>query len=983
VIRRKRNILEMAVATAIFGACAAGAIPVSHAAQPKSTTDDSAQATAPSSDQDTTSTTQTKEQVANENLLQPVVINGFVSSLQNAIVLQKNSNSIDEVVSAQEIGQLPGTSIADALGRLPGLAVQMFNGRPQQINIHGLSADFDVTEVNGMIQPSTSNNRDVELNQYPASWFNTIDVHMSPSANLVDQGIAGTIDMQTMRPLSQKSMVAHLNANYQLLEPGQVMPGPGVSNRGHEIDGIFADQFLDHTFGVAFGVDLEANPSHILHQAPWGYATDTNGNLLIGGSKNYNISDLLDRDGYLATFQFKPSEAFNSTLDFTYEEAKETQQDKGAELPLAYGSNEIITPGTVSQGFDQSGTFGDVYPVIRNDYTYYQDRVYNALWHNELKLAHDWTANLDAGYSRAESDDTFLESYSGFGYNGPNNESTVPGTTVAFNEGRNGELYLYPSQSFADNVMITDPQGWGAGSNLVQGGFINEPHTEDYIAHAKLSATKYFESGPFSSLEFGVNRERRRKDYIINQAFLVPGGGPSLLLNQGAAQSAPIPAGAVEGVTDALGFMGIGPEVLYNPFALIKSGVLAEYPTQVSSLSSPPDWVVNENDTTGYLQLNLQTNLGPNVGLRGDVGLQVAHTGQFSTGSRVAPGESAGGSTPVTLLPIDGGTDFTRYLPSLNLVMSLPADNDVRFSAARTMARPRMDQMSASIGVGTNSGNLSLSDPNKGFFSGQGGNPQLTPTMADNYNISVEHYFSGSGGYACSGTQDKSSALCTSGGLGYVQLSAYFIKLTDFINPGAATLYDFTPYVSGYLNSAQQAQLGTVYGIMTIPQNDGTGHIEGEQFATNLPLGNFTHWLNGFGILASVDRTLSSVYYASNAVQVTIPGLSRWVENFTAYYQRGGLQLEVNDNIRSSFLGEVFGLSASRLEQQFKETAYVDAQVSYAFNSGVLQGLTLIATGSNLTNQGMQTYNLPDPRQVLTWEQYDRLYTIGFSYQFR
>lgn len=983
MIRRKRNILEMAVATAIFSACAAGAMPVSQAQQAAGDAGtQAASQTAQPSDQDNTANG--KAQVANENLLQPVVVNGFISSLQNSIVIQKNSDSIDEVVSAQEIGQLPGTSIADALGRLPGLAVQMFNGRPQQINIHGLSADFDVTEVNGMIQPSTSNNRDVELNQYPASWFNTIDVHMSPSSDLVDQGIAGTIDMQTMRPLSQKGPVAHVNANYQFLEPGQVMPGPGVSNRGHEVDGIFADQFFDHTFGVAFGVDLEANPSHILHQAPWGYATDANGNLLIGGSKNYNISDLLDRDGYLATFQFKPSEAFNSTLDFTYEEAKETQQDKGAELPLAYGSHEVITPGTTVNGFDQTGTFGDVYPVIRNDYTYYQDRVYNALWHNELKIAQDWTANLDAGYSRAEADDTFLEAYSGFGYNGPNNESTVPGTTVGFNEGSNGELYLFPSQSFANNVMLTDPQGWGAGSNLVQAGFINEPHTEDYIGHVKLSAAHYFESGPFSSLEFGVNRERRRKNYVINQDFLVPGGGPSLLLNQGAAQSAPIPASAIEGTTDALGFMGIGPEVLYNPFALIRSGALVEYPTQVSSLSSPPDWVVNENDTTGYLQLNLQTNLGPNVGLRGNVGVQIAHTGQFSTGSRVAPGESAGGSTAITLLPLDGGTSFTRYLPSLNLVLSLPSDNDVRLSAARTMARPRMDQMSASIGIGTNNGNLSLTDPNKGFFSGQGGNPQLLPTMADNYNLSVEHYFSGgSGGYACSGSQDKSSALCTSGGEGYVQLSAYYIRLTQFINPGAATLYNFTPYISGYLTPAQQAQLGTVYGIMTIPQNDGAGHIEGEQFATNLPFGDFTHWLNGFGILASVDRTLSSVYYASNALQVTVPGLSKWVENYTLYYQRGGFQAEVNDDIRSSFFGEVFGLSASRIEQEFKETAYVDAQLSYAFDSGPLRGLTLIATGSNLTNQGAQTYQLPDPRQVLTWEQYDRLYTIGFSYQFQ
>src|SRR6185437_4336775 len=97
VIRRKRNILEMAVATAIFGACAAGAIHVSHAAQETSPADENGTpATAQTSDQDQDST----KQVANENKLQEVVINGFVSSLQNSLAIQKNSDEIVEAVSA-------------------------------------------------------------------------------------------------------------------------------------------------------------------------------------------------------------------------------------------------------------------------------------------------------------------------------------------------------------------------------------------------------------------------------------------------------------------------------------------------------------------------------------------------------------------------------------------------------------------------------------------------------------------------------------------------------------------------------------------------------------------------------------------------------------------------------------------------------------------------------------------------------------------
>jgi iron complex outermembrane receptor protein len=300
------------------------------------------------------------------------------------------------------------------------------------------------------------------------------------------------------------------------------------------------------------------------------------------------------------------------------------------------------------------------------------------------------------------------------------------------------------------------------------------------------------------------------------------------------------------------------------------------------------------------------------------------------------------------------------------------------------MARPRTDQMSASIGISTNSGNLLVTDPNKSYFSGTGGNPTLLPTMSNNVNLSLEHYFTSSAGYQCSGNQDRSSTLCASGGAGYVQLSGYYLKITDYINPNAGTLYNFSPYVAGYFSGdPNPAALGTKYGVMTIPQNNGQGKLYGYQLATNLPLGDFTHYLNGFGVLASVNRTQSSVFYTGNTAPVTISGLSKWVEDFTLYYELGGFQASVSDSIRSSFLGRVFGISASRVEQYQKGTANVYAQVSYAFTKGMLNGLTLIATGSNLTNQGLQTYQNNDPRQIQTWEEYPRLYTIGFSYNFQ
>jgi len=984
VIRRKRNIIEMAVATAIFGACAAGAMPVSHAAQAASATDDNgSQAASQTAAQDTG---KSKKPVANANLLEPVVINGFVSSLENSVVIQKNSDSIVEAVSAQQIGQLPGSSIADALGRLPGIATQMVNGRPQLISINGFGPDFVGVLMNGNQQASTANNRNVQLDQYPASWFKVDKVYFTPQADILGQGLAGTVDMQTYRPLDEKGRVVSVNANYSWLSPAEVMPGPGVNDKGHDITGMYVDQFFEHTLGVTLSADLNASPAHIEHQSPWGYATDANGNSVIGGSKNYNISDLWKRNAFLATFQYQPSRAFTSTLDMTYEDFNETQQLKGIEFPLFWSSASLASANPVA-GFDQSGTYDNVYPVIRNDYDHYKAKVYNVNWQNDFKFSSSWTGQAVASYNHAERNDYFLESYSGFGYDGPASKGAVPPSTVAFSELSDGELWLTSPQDFAGgSVVLTDPQGWGSGSNLVQQGFINEPRVTDNLADLRLSTTHFFENGPISSMEIGADRDTRRKEYNIDQAFLVlPGASCGVVITSNCTptEAAPIPAGALEPATAALGFMGIGPQLMYNPLALLASGAVVDYPTSLSSISVPPNWRVKENDTTGYIQFNIETTLGSAVGLRGNFGVQVAHTSQVSTGSRVAPGSSTGGASTTVLIPTIGGTSYTRYLPSMNLVFSMPHDNDLRVSVARTMVRPRMDQMSASLDIGGNPTHLTNTDPNQSYFSGSGGNPKLLPYMATSYHASLEHYFSGGTDYHCTAGQSQTSALCQSGGAGYVQLAGYYYSLSDYINSNAAVLYDFSAFVPAYLSSAEQGQLGTPKGILSAPDNTGSGHIEGVQLALNIPLGDFTHWLNGLGAQASADRTLSAVFFPGNTQPVTLPGLSKWVNNYTLYYAHGGFQASVNDTFRTSFLGRVFGISATRIEQDIKGQSWISAQLSYEFDSGELKGLTLIASGLNLGNQVQQTFQNKDPRQVLTWERYGREFTVGFNYTLR
>ncbi|HEX7369535.1 MAG TPA: TonB-dependent receptor [Rhodanobacteraceae bacterium] len=903
--------------------------------------------------------------------LQAVQVNGFLSSIENATALKRNANTIVEAVSAEQIGKLPGVSIADSLGRLPGLAVQTVDGRPQVLTIHGLGPDFSTALVNGGQQVSTSNNRDVQFDQYPSSWFDNVIVHLSPEADLIGQGLAGTVDMHTIRPLDKAKSEAAINAHYVWDGMSQLAQGPGVSNKGYNINGVWVDQFFDHTLGVTLGVDLDHNPSQIEHQAPWGYATDPNGNYVVGGSKNYGISDMMKRTGALATVEWRPNNFYTGIVDLTLDNFHEIQQAKGMEFPLFWSSAKLQPGGTVQNGLITNGTYTDVKPVIRNDYNSTTAHVYNFNWENKFHFNENWSAELDANYSRATRHDVNLESYSGTGYGASGGALD----TVAFSELANDMLYLSPSLDYTNGVVLTDPQGWGAGNDVVQAGFINAPRTVDYLANVRLNVERDFASGPFSSMDFGVARSTRNKTYNIDQSFLTLGGGT--LSSGNAIETAPL-VGASP--CDPLSWMGIGPELCYNPFNLIANGTLVNVPTFGSSLNVPPNWRVHENDVNPYVQFNLETSLG-GVGLRGNFGLQVAHTNQTATGERVAPGSAVTGNA-ITLIPVSGGTSYTRYLPSANLIFEFTSNDDLRVSAARTIARARMDQMNASLAVSGNVTRLQSTDPNQAYFSASGGNAKLLPTMANNYNISYEHYFSDSSGYQCNSSDAKTSELCRGAG-GYFAVSGYFLQLSDYIDPNAAYLYDFSGFLPFGLTPAQQAQLGTTEGIVSGPNNDGHGYVRGYQATLNLPFNMFTPVLNGFGVILTADHTDSSLVYGSNPNPITVPGLSKWVADATVYYQHDGFEARVSDSYRSNFLGEVSGISASRIEQTIRGGSTYAAQVSYSFQSGRFKGLTLVAQGSNLSNKIFSTFQNNDPRQAQLWELYGRRFDVGISYKFQ
>src|SRR5256885_838147 len=142
-----------------------------------------------------------------------IVVTGFRASLQNAINKKKKADQIVESVSAEDIGKLPDASIGEAIARLPGLAAQRtFSGRASYISIRGFGPDFSTTLLNGREQTSTGDNRAVEYDQYPAEIVNQVNVYKTPLASVIGQGLSGTVDLRTIRPLEFGHRVISIGA---------------------------------------------------------------------------------------------------------------------------------------------------------------------------------------------------------------------------------------------------------------------------------------------------------------------------------------------------------------------------------------------------------------------------------------------------------------------------------------------------------------------------------------------------------------------------------------------------------------------------------------------------------------------------------------------------------------------------------------------------------------------------------------------------
>lgn len=862
-----------------------------------------------------------------------VIVTGIRHSIATSVDVKLESNSIVETISAEDIGKLPDVSIADSIARLPGLATQRVDGRSQVINVRGMSEQFVGTTLNGREQVSTGDSRGVEFDQYPAELINAVTVYKTPDASLIGQGLSGTVNLQTIHPLSldERRVVFGASGEYNSL--GDV--SADSEDLGYRASFSYVDQFADNTLGVAFGIARLSSPFQEEHYKEWWWAnTNLYGTpqagkpddaIALQGSEGWVKSRDLIRDGAMAVLEYKPNEVFHSEVDLYYSKFSQEEVMHGA----MWTNDPWWNGGAVSYAnagltdkdglpIVTDGALNGVQPVVRNDDNDRDDKLYSGGWANTFTMG-AWALDVDLNYSKAEREQTTLETYAGL--LGPQSIGFDIPLSSRFGD------YSLPDLSSSTAVYLWDPQQWG------HDGRQEDSIQEDRIKAGRINLGRSFEMPFVSGFDVGANFNRRTKEKRATVYFAdLPDGRAPTLVDPSLLYA-----------PTSLGFVGMGRVISFDPNALIRDGY---YDVTISESNDDlrKDYTVDEDVDTYYAQMDIGLETSGNFSLRGNLGVQYILSDQSSTGFNANGGAVVGAQTL--------GTDYTDTLPSLNLVADFGSGWIARTGAAKTLMRPPINYLSADSDASVNTTTRE--------WGGSGGNPLLEPYRATAYDLSLEKYIA-----------DAS----------YVSVAIFYKDLESYIYQQNIP-WDFTGYDDNGITPISNM------GTFSTWANGTGGYMRGIEGATTLTGDLITDALAGFGIQLNASYTESSIDPDGpdgGSTTDTIPGLSKVVANGTLFFERNGFSARVSGRYRDQYRGEYGALFGQRTYRYTLSETQVDLQLGYDFQGGTrFEGLSLLFQVYNLNDSPFRTTVSDSNSLGMTfpeeYTEYGTQYLLGFRY---
>lgn len=853
---------------------------------------------------------------AESEKLETVIVTGIRSSLERSLAEKRNSDSLLDVVSAEDIGKLPDKNVADAVQRVPGVNISSGSGgqggfsENDRVSIRGTNPSLTQTTVNGhsigtgdwYIGDQTNTvGRSVSFTLLPSEIVGSVEIQKSSQADYTEGGTVGNVNIVTRKPLAfSKQQTVELTA--------QALYADLPHTTDPQINGLFSMKNGDSTLGLLVQGFYEARHERRDGQELFLLGMGQIGTVAGGDPVAVANPDLAGvvyptqigsseftqqskRTGGLVDFQFKPTDALTLDLNGFYSHFNGTNFDTNF---MASPLNELAagispTSYTVKDGtlvaatfptttFDPNNPAGSAFPGVRD--SIYRPNAASSAAYADFDVRYQATDKLlisgQMGYTRGTGETPHDYGYEAFLINSPlvyELHGTTAPAVVAFpgvDTGNfNNPANVTNGGSWSDSVKVTDDEKYGQVDGLLA-----------------------IDRGILRSVKLGLRyAEHKRTDNGVNYGCAADNSdpcftNPNLLFPPPAWNGTVSPGNFGAGIGMGAGYL--------RHFWVLDPNAIAAWESTYNNVPTGPNYQGNfsldEKDSAGYALANLGGDRW-----HANIGARLIHTRQVSNAYDLDANN--------VFVPTRVSHSYGDFLPSANFKYDVTHALVVRLAASKTLSRADYSSLSPAVILN----NLDL--------TGTGGNADLKPIRSNNYDAAVEWYFA------------PQSIL---------SLGVFYMDMPSYVTYG----YNTRPLLDTTTNQIANFTVTSPFNI--------AAKNRGVELSWQQPL-----WLS-FGALA--NYTYAEGHDASGT---TLVGSSKSTANAEVYYEAHGFSARVAYTYRSAFL-----VGLANVTQQYEAgTGNLAASIDYTVNDHLI----VTFDGLNLNNPRLKYYsNAVQPQAFYT-----------------
>jgi TonB-dependent receptor len=946
---------------------------------------------------------------------QSIVVTGSIrSSLESSLELKRDGQGVVDGITAEDIGKMPDTNLAESLQRISGVSIDRSIGEGSKVTVRGVGPEFNLVLLNGRQMPASSiadttasTSRAFDFANLASEAVSAIEVYKTSRSSTPTGGIGATINIKTARPLENPGQRGSFGIKGVVDSSNSELPS---SMRGDsvtpEVSGIYSNTFADGKFGIAIsGSYQERHLGYNQAAVGGGWIVSRGDAGALANQSNARPEDITNRpdpddlyslpqnliysvngvqrqrtNGQL-TLQYAPTKDLTATLDYTYSELK--LQNKRNELSAWFNfgpSSSSWTDGPIASPKFYSETLGPGTSPLRRgladlamagaDFATKNENKsagLNLAWKASDKLRFEFDAHSSSAESGADSP---------FGSNNSLGTASFNRATTAVDFTRDFPvLSIYDSNIDPALMQVTGSSFRNSymKSEVDQGQLKGQFKVDDVSRlDFGLSLTKVNNRSAFSNVQqddWGglqsssgdVPDEVWKAEQLRNYFSKISGSDSASLYNQFFTWD-------FKAVRD-FAAAARGDEALFMPSSIFTTDRRVEEKSKSAFLQYTRDW-----DTV----MPMRTHLG----LRYEK-TDVTSTALVPVATRIL--WTAANEYPLQFAGSPGFTtlegSYSNFLPSIDFDVDVTNDMKFRASYGESIGRPGWGDIQG----GQTLNALARVDGG----TGQQGNPALKPLKSKNFDLSFEWYYA-KGSYAAVAYFRKK----IDNYVGTSQIDQTPFNLNTPANGAfwneavSARCADSDPVcIREYIFEKYDGQFGIdkATGVIpgqpgdpianfriTAPANQRSETLDGLEFNVQHMFGT-----SGFGMAANYTIVSSGLKYDNNSIgeQFALEGLSDSA-NLVVFWENPQWQIRAAYNWRDEFL-------SGRFDGKGPNPVYTEAYGQLDINAAYRwnDNLTFVAEVIN-ANDGVQRLHGRAKEQVLFVTQTGPRYMLGANYRF-